>query len=329
MILPYAITGIVSAYPEKVIMTDDLSFESEMERSVFKRKMGVHQRRSSNGKLTAKDLGTTALKNLLEGLKWASNDIDVLISITQTPDYTVPGNSYLYQKEIGFSKNCQLVDLNYGCTGFIQGLLAAYSYGEFLNASKILMVVGDTDILTSESQPESYKLMGDTVCAIALERSEATDVIFKIAQDGEYYEAICSLNSASRSISNQEETRPQVHMNGASIQSYIANFVLKYLVEFESSFTLPNDWIFMHQPNLLFHQYIIKKMRWDKEKCPTVIEDFGNVSSAMIPLTIQKHQHLLQENNIVSLISFGVGLSFAAVQMSLSPLVYSSEIECK
>ncbi|MCO5233277.1 MAG: hypothetical protein M9888_06040 [Chitinophagales bacterium] len=328
----FQIKGIVSSYPKQVILTDNMPFNSISELSIFKRKIGVLKRRSSSGKLTAKDLGTHAIKNLLDGLKWKAEEIGLLINVTQTPDYSTPGNSYLYQKELEFPDSCFLMDLNVGCTGFIQSLLIALAQGDLLNTSKIIIVCGDTDILTSTERQESNKLMGDAVCAIALEaQNKLLDYTFSFQTNGSDFQSIYSENSFARSISKDSShlLSPVIQMNGGLIFNYITQIVIPKLKNMELSLETPSQIHFLHQPNLMYYEYIIKKMGWDFKQAPTCIQDFGNVSSAMIPLIIQKNKHLLQKNQKSLLVSFGVGLSFIAAQIELSHNLFTNEVECE
>ncbi|MCZ2393667.1 MAG: hypothetical protein LC105_07425 [Chitinophagales bacterium] len=309
-----------------------MPFKSDIELSVFKRKIGVLERRSSYGKLTAQDLGNRAIQQLLDGLKWSSSEVGLLISATQTPDYSTPGNSYLYQKELNLPNHCILLDLNVGCTGFLQSLLVALAQGQLLNNKRIIIVCGDTDILTGPERHESNKLIGDTVCAIALEfQTKSLEYIFDFQTNGNAYRSIYSEKSFSRAISSNPKgfLSPQIQMDGEMIFDYIAHTVIPSLKKFELTLKTRNKTYYIHQPNLMYHEYIVKKMGWDFNQSPTCIHNFGNVSSAMIPLTIQKNKHLLKQNQKSLLASFGVGLSYIATQVELCPSLFTSEIECE
>ncbi|MCO5249479.1 MAG: hypothetical protein M9887_11110 [Chitinophagales bacterium] len=327
----FRLKGMVAAYPIDVVNTDELSFNTIIERETFKRKIGISQRHTSNGRLTAKDLGIVAFRKLLTGLDWGVSDIDLVVSVTQSSDFAVPGNSFLYQKELKLRESCHLVDLNSGCTGFVQGMITLLSQGEFLNIKKAILIVGDTDILSDETRTESNKLIGDAVCAIAFEKTDVcNEYVYKNYNLGLEYSTIIARSSGARYCvnNNKNSLSPVINMDGSRVFSFIAENVIPFLKEFESEKEDKTEYYFIHQPNLMFHQYIIKKMNWETERCPTIISEFGNVSSATIPLTIIRHTKYIKCERIISLISFGVGLSCSALQMSMSPLDFVDEIGC-
>ena len=319
----YPIVGISACYPEDKIDSVDLDFSDSKERDLFIKKMGIRSKRTSHGNYTVKDLGVKAIDHLLLHLNWKREEIDLLISVTQSPDYHVPGNSRLYQSALGLSEDCQFFDINDGCNGFIQGLQVALAYGQVSHASKIILVTGDTNILTDKSRTESYYLMGDAVCATALEKSsEIYDYLFSSKHFGTEYQAIYSKLSGARVIAQEKITSlsPLIFMDGLHIQSFISKNVIPQIERFEKLTSQDCLYRFVHQPNLMYFRYIVKKMDWNEDFCPNVLEDFGNISSASIPLTILRSVKKVRQHPKISCYSFGVGLTFAAVQCQLDKL---------
>ena len=72
------------------------------------------------------------------------------------------------------------------------------------------------------------------------------------------------------------------------------------------------DYFVFHQANSYINNYLVKKLKLDKEKVPMSIEKYGNTSSVSIPLTIVSElQNKLGEEKKILLCGFGVGLSWA------------------
>jgi 3-oxoacyl-[acyl-carrier-protein] synthase-3 len=69
-----------------------------------------------------------------------------------------------------------------------------------------------------------------------------------------------------------------------------------------------------HQANLLMLESVRKKIKVDKEKVPYSLFNFGNTSSASIPVTIatQLRQKVSSQPMILLLSGFGVGLSWGS-----------------
>ena len=70
----------------------------------------------------AEELAYKASKKLLDKL---SIDPDVLIYVTQSQKYTLPGSGVLLHNRLKIKKNCNIFDVNAGCSGFVQALVMA------------------------------------------------------------------------------------------------------------------------------------------------------------------------------------------------------------
>ena len=93
--------------------------------------------------------------------------------------------------------------------------------------------------------------------------------------------------------------------------------------------TVDFDYFVMHQANLLMNETIRKMMKIEKEKTPYSIREFGNTSSASIPLTIvHKLREQISTRKVQLLTSgFGVGLSWGSVAIELDKVVCPEVIE--
>ena len=65
-----------------------------------------------------------------------------------------------------------------------------------------------------------------------------------------------------------------------------------------------------------------------EEKVPYTLKDFGNTSSASIPLTLlSKSKELEHSQKEIIACGFGVGLSWGSVNLTIDKLVCSALIE--
>ena len=87
---------------------------------------GVWQRYNSGGLgVTTSDLCVVAAKEIFSRFDVDKSEIDGLIFVSQTPDYTVPPTSCVIQARLDLD-NCGLVyDSSIGCTGFPFGVQMA------------------------------------------------------------------------------------------------------------------------------------------------------------------------------------------------------------
>ena len=82
-------------------------------------RVGVHKRHIAENGETSLDLALIAARNLLARHKGLSAAIDGILFCTQTPDYLLPSNDFLLQKDLGLRSNIIALDFNLACSGFI------------------------------------------------------------------------------------------------------------------------------------------------------------------------------------------------------------------
>ena len=89
------------------------------------------------------------------------------------------------------------------------------------------------------------------------------------------------------------------------------------------------DYFLFHQANSFLINHLVKKTKIPKEKAPINIQDFGNTSSASIPLlmTTSLQHELTTQACQLSLFGFGVGFSWAAASVKVGPLACVETIE--
>ena len=89
------------------------------------------------------------------------------------------------------------------------------------------------------------------------------------------------------------------------------------------------DYFLFHQANRMINETIRKKLRLQAEKVPSTLRDFGNTSSASIPLTMTMHtrQRLTGTGGKLLLSGFGVGLSWASCVLDVAQAVMPELVE--
>jgi 3-oxoacyl-[acyl-carrier-protein] synthase-3 len=91
------------------------------------------------------------------------------------------------------------------------------------------------------------------------------------------------------------------------------------------------DYFLFHQANLMMNEFIRKKLKLPAEKVPYSLRDFGNTSSATIPLTLLTNDAVVRraKEGKASLLmcGFGVGLSWGSALVEVEKLVLPPLIE--
>jgi 3-oxoacyl-[acyl-carrier-protein] synthase-3 len=340
------LAGIAAAVPRKEVSNYDYNWVSVKDREMIVKTVGVEKRRVAEPGTTTSDLCYTAAEKLIGELGWDKNEIELLVFISQSRDYIIPSTAGIIQDRLGLPHSCVAFDIGLGCSGWVYGISVIASMMSATKIKKALLLVGDISTLTASYRDKStYPLFGDAATATAFELNEnAAPISFNLESDGSGFEAIIIPDGGLRNFISKKSfdykkyatgiyrTRFQLALNGIDVFNFALREVVpnaKKLMQEISKTTADFDFFVMHQANLLMNETIRKMMKIDKEKTPYSIREFGNTSSASIPLTIV---HRLREQittGKVQLLTcgFGVGLSWGSVAIEMDKVVCPEVID--
>lgn len=333
------IAGISACVPKQT--EDNLALEllNENERELFVKTIGIRYRRLAEKGTTAADLCNVSAEKLIEKLGWKKDEISVLVFVSQTPDYLIPFTACTIQENLGLSKSCLAFDINLGCSGYVYGLSVVASLLQNMQGAKALLLVGDcSSSVISKTDKSVTPLFSDAGSATALQFSEGELLHFNLQTDGKEFDDIIIRDGGMRSPFMADsllyaEIEKGVSRNGLQMKldgMKIFNFALREvpanvndLLLFANLKTDEISSAYFHQANQLMNERVRQKIGFSTEQTPYSLYDFGNTSSASIPVTITA-KPTASEN--VLLCGFGVGLSWGSAvadfsQTSILPLV--------
>jgi 3-oxoacyl-[acyl-carrier-protein] synthase-3 len=327
--------GIAACVPRETEYTGSYSMFSAQEAAAFEKRVGVISRRNSKGKYTTSDLCLRAAQQLMADVSWAPESIGLLLFISQTPDYALPASSAILQSKLGLPGNCMSLDIRLGCTGWVSGLSYAGGLMKAFGIQRALVLVGETAILSDYADASTYPLMGDAGTATCVELDgAAAPMVFNSFTDGSRYDAIIAPGSGARHIADTKDNNAALSikttMKGADIFEFTIAQVLPSVQELlvtESGGVSSIDYFVFHQANKMITESLRKKLDVPVEKCPYSIGQFGNTSSASVPLTIVTQIKSIKGRCKILCSSFGVGLSVANVLLETNDLYCSELIE--
>ena len=335
--------GIAAGVPKNVVSIlngdSNVVLAEGTTAEAFVEQTGVRERRVDKTSTTS-DLCYAAAEKLIFDLGWDKKEIDAIFFASQTTDYFLPATACIMQDRLGLSKECYATDIVLGCSGWVYGLSNAVSMISSQNFKKVLLMAGD-----AKRHFESYDpLFGFAGTVTALEYDEGNNGFqFHFGTDGSGYDAIIipdggSRNQISESGFKEEEVegklynRFQTRMKGMDVFSFgisTAPKTVKKLAEHYGFDYLDNDYFVFHQANMKMNNMIVKKLKLPVEKVPSCMYNFGNTSSASIPLTIVSQLKGKVENTPTKFLccGFGVGLSWGSVRFETNNIVISDLVE--
>ena len=166
-----AMAGAVPANTVRNIESTEF-FDEDVVRDIVA-KTGIKERRFAPPHITASDLCFHAAKKLFEDNVIDLSEIDVLIFISQTPDYRMPATSVILQDRLGLNKETAAFDISLGCSGFVYGLSMAYNYAQHAGVRKVLLLDGETrSRVYHPKDRQTAFIFGDAGVACIVEKND-------------------------------------------------------------------------------------------------------------------------------------------------------------
>lgn len=341
------ISAIAGAIPKNKIINRQYTsyFDADVVGEIVD-KTGVEERRFATDSQTASDLCHAAATKLFEDNNIDKSEIDVLIFVSQTPDYRMPATSIHLQDRLGLSKSTAAFDISLGCSGFVYGLSVAYAYANMPHIRKVLLLDGETR--SKVYHPKDRKtgfIFGDAAVAAIIEKQpELGEASFSLNSDGSKSDLIRIDAGGYRQPSTPDTLKEKVvdehgnirtdehgYMNGADVFNFVLREIpknIKQTLKFADMSLEDFDYCVFHQANKFMNDYLAKKLKIDQSKVPSTIAKYGNTSSVSIPITIvDQLKDKMQGKKHLFLCGFGVGMSWASVCLPINNLKISEIVE--
>lgn len=329
------IAGLSACVPAKTLSNHDYSWITRKEREQVIKTIGVETRHVAEAGQTTSDLCYKAAEDLLVGLGWDRNSIEVLYFVSQSRDYIIPSTSTILQDRLRLPKTCLTLDINLGCSGYVYGLSAISAMMKASGLKRGLLLVGDLSNVTSSYRDKStYPLFGDAGTVTALELKDGFEPMqFNLQSDGSGYEAIIIYDGGVRNLASKKSfstkkygdgiyrNRLQIALNGIEVFNFSLREVvpnIKTTLKHFGRELAEFDYLLFHQANRLINETIRKMLKADPEKVPYSLREYGNTSCASIPLTMvtQIGEELKSRPQKLLLSAFGIGLSWGSVLLN-------------
>lgn len=293
-------------------------------------KTGIASRHIAAPDETASDLAVKAAQKLFASGVCKPEDIDLLVFCTQTPDYALPTSACLIQTRLELPTTCAAFDFNLGCSGYVYGLSIVKGMLESGQATKALLVMGETYSKWIDENDRSVRtIFGDAGSATLIECAEApVDEQFMgpfvFGTDGTGKNRLIVHNSGSRTMSDEDrQTLPEGHsdhhlfMDGPEIFTFTIRTVprtVKALLA-KADCTIDDvDLFVFHQANTYMLEHLRKRCKIPEDKFIINLENCGNTVSNSIPIVLKDlaDNGRLKKDMKIALVGFGVGYSWAA-----------------
>jgi 3-oxoacyl-[acyl-carrier-protein] synthase III len=261
------------------------------------------------------DLAVKAAQAALSSAGITSEDLDLIILSTSTPDHLggFPSTACVVQDKLGAHTACAAFDVQAVCAGFTYALATADAFIRTGSYKKVLVIGAETFSRILDFQDRgTCVLFGDGAGAVVLEASNEPGILATaLHADGSQRNILCV---PGRAGNGEVHGSPFMTMDGQAVFKLAVKVLEQVAHEvLEKANLKPEqiDWLVPHQANIRIMEGTAKKMGMSMDKVIVTVHEHGNTSAASIPLAldtgvrsgqIQRGQHLLLE---------GVGGGFA------------------
>ncbi len=316
------IIGVGSYVPENILTNADLEKMVDTSDEWIVTRTGIKERRICPAGKSSSDLGTEAAKRAISDAGISSEKVEMIICATITSDMPFPATSCIIQKKLGLD-NIPCFDLSAACSGFIYGLEIARSLIDAGRYKTILVVAAECMSRVTDYQDRSTcVLLGDGAASAVVSKTEDDFGIIDtyLGASGKYENLLCVPAGGSRMPASSETVEKRLHymkMEGSTlfrIAVVAMSESIKKILEKNRLRVEDIDLVIPHQANIRIIQGVAKMVGVGMEKVFVNIEKYGNMSAASVGVALDeaKRTGRLKKGDLVCMVSFGAGLTWAA-----------------
>ncbi|MCQ2592420.1 MAG: ketoacyl-ACP synthase III [Treponema sp.] len=303
------------AVPKKKVLNSELPENLDTSDEWIRSHTGIGSRYIAGDGETCLSLGVSACKQALVEASVNPEDVNLLICSTTTPTYAgFPSTACVIQPEIG-AVNATCFDITAACTGFLYALNNAAGMME-LNNWKYAVVCG-SEILTQLcdwNDRSTCILFGDGASAVVLEKLDESEADEKLAG-----KLGCFVSGSDGSGANAlyvDSETGFMKMDGHAVYNFAVGAMtnaIRLVLEKENLSEADVDYFVCHQANERILSAAAKRLGFDFSKFVCTMGEYGNTSSASIPLTLadMKRDGKIKKGTTVVSAAFGAGLTWA------------------
>lgn len=322
------IAAIGTYLPQQVVSSQDLMNEINSEQqfgipsSFIEDLTGIHSRRFATSEEKPSDLAISAGRQALERCGLDPRDIDMVLFCGIDRDWIEPATSHRVQRELECI-NATCMDISNACHGFSNGMSVGDAMIATGAAENVLVVTGEVpshlvhDVIKDINQTPTLDnfhnkvggfTTGDAGGAIILQRASQHSGIknYSFTSHGRYTD-LCFY---------------KFDANGKRCGQMIMNKISAVMIRMHQSliketYRLLNwspddvDHLICHQVGSKPHHRMAKLAGISLEKAPTIFQSYGNLTSATIPVTLDRADAKLGDRILI--LGAGSGLSISQI----------------
>ena len=262
-------------------------------------KTGIKYIYKTSKEETTLTLSIKAAKKTLVNIK---EKVCSLIFVTQSPHSLIPSSGSILHRELGLDKECFVLDIIQGCSGFPYALSIASNLIKTKQLKNCLIISAETYTKYIDKKNKNcYPLFSDAAAAIFINKNTTPTLLSS-------YFLTDGLGEKNLMVNNKKKS----FMHGANVFTFTAekvpqatNILLK-----RAKLKIEDISLFVyHQASKVVLSVVKEKLKIPEEKFLFDIKNYGNTVSSSIPIALIRSKNKIIKNKPVLIMGFGVGYS--------------------
>lgn len=322
--------------PDRVVTNAEMEERVATSDAWIVARTGIRERRFAAPDQASSDLGVIAAERALAEAGLPAEAIDMVIVATATPDHLFPSTATLLAHRIG-ARNAGAYDLLAACSGFVYGLAQASALVE-AGIARTVLVVGAEALsrLTDQTDRATCVIFADGAGAAVVTAAAPDEVTgflgFELGADGGGAEQLLIPAGGSRMpvAMAEDPSDGYIRMNGTEVFRFATRVMVESTERLLAAAGLgidDIDLVVAHQANSRILDHAAERLGVASDRVFSNIERYGNTSSASIPLALTeaRDQGRLAAGDLLLLVGFGGGLTWASTIVRYEPATWEPE----
>ena len=322
-----AITAVGKYLPEDVLTNAMLEELVDTNDEWITSRTGIKERRILKGEgLGTSYMAIKAAEELISKRDLNPEEIELVIVATATPDMQAAATAAYVATEIG-AINAFGFDLEAACSSFLYGMSVAARYIESGKYKKVLLIGADKcSSMIDYTDRATCIIFGDGAGAVFFEPNDEglglQDEYLRSDGAGREFLRVKSSGSSypvtKETIDNRENF---VFQDGKTV---FKNAVFNMADVSERMLTRNNltkddvTWLAAHQANKRIIEATANRIKLDSSKVMMNIQNYGNTTSATLPLLLADYEKQLKKGDTIIFAAFGGGFTWGSIYFKWS-----------
>ena len=325
------ISGLGKYLPENVVTNKALSKIMDTSDEWIQERTGIRERRHirKGSEDTTASMGAAAARIAIERAGIQTEEIELILFATLSPDYYFPGSGVLVQELLEIP-TCPAMDIRNQCSGFIYALSTA---DQFIKTGmyKNILVIGSENHsggldMTTRGRGVSV-IFGDGAGAAVITREENPErgvLSSHLHSEGKFAEELSLIGPSTNrwvpEILEANDPSDESYfpfMNGQLVfKNAVVRFSEVIMEGLQANKLSPEaiDMLIPHQANLRISQFVQKKFGLQDHQVYNNIQHYGNTTAGSIPIALTEawEEGQVKEGDLLVLAAFGSGFTWGS-----------------